>query len=69
MKTLYQEETKLAHADFLDALSGEFIARTGYGAYVYLNPFDIYLMFKDYLNHPEPAREFVKQRVRSYLSA
>jgi len=54
---------------FLDALSGEFIARSGHGAYVYLNPFDIYQMFKDYLNHPIPVREFVKQRVSIYFSA
>ncbi len=69
MKTSPQHETKVVHAAFLDALSGEFIARTGCGAYVYLNPFDIYQMFKDYLNHPAPVREFVKQRVNSYFSA
>ena len=31
MKTSYQEETKLAYAAFLDALSGEFLSRTGFG--------------------------------------
>jgi hypothetical protein len=69
MKTLFQEETKLLPEAFLETLSGEFIARSGYGAYVYLNPFDIHQMFKEYLNHPAPVREFVKQCVNSYFSA
>jgi hypothetical protein len=69
MKTLFQEETKLLPEAFLETLSGEFIARSGYGAYVYLNPFDIHQMFKEYLNHPTPVREFVKQCVNNYFSA
>lgn len=69
MKTSYQEETKLVHAAFLDALSGEFIARTGCGAYVFLNPFDIHVMFKDYLKHNTPIRDYVRQSVKVYLSA
>ncbi|MCK9608453.1 MAG: hypothetical protein M0R33_18595 [Methylomonas sp.] len=69
MKTLYQEQAKVAHAAFLDALSGEFIARTGYGAYVHLNPFDVHRLFKDYLKHGVSIRDYVKQSVKAYLSA
>lgn len=69
MKTSYQEEVKVVHEAFFDALSGEFIAKTGCGAYVYLNPFDIQQLFKDYLKHNLPVREYVKQSVRVYLSA
>ncbi|MCQ8105635.1 hypothetical protein NP590_16100 [Methylomonas sp. SURF-2] len=69
MKTYYQQHTEVAHAAFLDALSGEFIARTGCGAYVYLNPFDIHQMFKDYLKHGTPIRDYVKHYVKSFLSA
>ena len=69
MKTSYQEEVKVVHEAFFDALSGEFIAKTGCGAYVYLNPFDIQQLFKDYLKHKLPVREYVKQSVRVYLSA
>lgn len=69
MKTSYQEETKLVHAAFLDALSSEFISRTGCGAYVFLNPYDIHLMFKDYLKHGMPIKEYVRKSVKVYLSA
>ena len=68
MKTSYQEEIKLAHAAFLDALSGEFLARTGFGPYVFLNPFDIHQLFKDYLKQNTPIREYVRKRVIGYLS-
>lgn len=63
------EEIKVVHAAFLDALSGEFIARTGYGAYVYLNPLDIHQLFKDYLDHRMPIRDYVKQSVKGVLSS
>lgn len=69
MKTFYQQQTEVAHAAFLDALSGEFIARTGYGAYVHLNPSDIHQMFKDYLKHGTPIRDYVKSYVKTFLSA
>ncbi|MGR8930816.1 MAG: hypothetical protein ACU836_09260 [Gammaproteobacteria bacterium] len=69
MKTTYIEETKVAHAAFLDALSGEFLARTGYGPYVYLDPADIHRLFKDYLKHRQSVREFVKQSVKAFFSA
>ena len=69
MKTFNQPETELAHEAFFDALTSEFIARTGCGAYVFLNPFDVHLLFKDYLKHNMPIREYVKQSVNSCLSA
>jgi hypothetical protein len=69
MKSSHQEQTKLAHAAFLDALSSEFLSRTGFGPYVFLNPFDIHQMFKDYLKHSTPIREYVKKRVTVCLSA
>lgn len=69
MKTLYQNEAKVVHAAFLDALSGEFIARTGCGAYVYLNPVDVLQLFKDYLQHSLSVREYVKRSVKAFLSA
>lgn len=68
MKASYPEETKLAHAAFLDALSGEFLARTGFGPYVFLNPFDIHQLFKEYLKQATPIREYVKKSVIGCLS-
>lgn len=69
MKTSDRNETKVVHAAFLDALSGEFIARTGCGAYVYLNPVDVYQLFSDYLQHGLSVKEYVKRCVKAILSA
>jgi hypothetical protein len=69
MKTLNQSESKVEHAAFLDALSSEFLNRTGCGAYVYLNPFDIYQLFEDYLGRNMPIRDYVKISVKSYFQA
>lgn len=70
MKTSnHKHENQVVHAAFLDALSGEFIARTGCGVYVYLNPVDIYRMFNDYQSHSTPVRDYVKQVVKSFLTA
>ncbi|MDD2762214.1 MAG: hypothetical protein PHH11_18200 [Methylomonas sp.] len=68
MNASYYEETKVVHAAFFDALSGEFIARTGCGVYVYMDPVDIQQMFKDYLKHSLPVREYVKRCVKVFFS-
>ena len=70
MKTSnHRHENQIVHAAFLDALSGEFIARTGCGAYVYLNPVDIYRMFNEFQNRGTPVRDYVKQEVKTFLAA
>ena len=69
MKTSNKPESKVAHAAFLDALSSEFLNRTGCGAYVYLNPFDIYQLFEDYLGRNMPIRDYVKISVKIYFEA
>jgi len=69
MKTSTKIENKVVHAAFFDALSGEFIARTGCGAYVYMNPIDIQQMFKDYLSNSLSVRDYVKRSVKMFLSA
>lgn len=68
MKTLVRSEHKVVHAAFFDALSAEFIARTGCGAYVYLNPVVIQDLFKDYLRESLSVREYVKHGVKMVLS-
>lgn len=70
MKTSnHRHENQIVHAAFLDALSGEFLARTGCGAYVYMNPADIHRIFNEYRNNSAPVREYVKQIVRAVLTA
>jgi len=62
-------ENQVVHAAFLDALSGEFIARTGCGAYVHLNPVEVHRLFNDYQRCNAPVREYVKQTVRRFLTS
>ena len=70
MKTSTQlHEKQVVHAAFLDALSGEFIARTGCGTYVYLNPIEVHRLFNDYQQCKAPIREYVKQTVRRFLTS
>jgi len=70
MKTsIHKLNSPVVHAAFLDALSGEFIARTGCGAYVHMDPGEILGMFLDYQRHPMPVRDYVKKAVRAFLTA
>lgn len=57
-------QNDISHAAFLDALSGEFIARTGCGVYVYLNPQDIHRLFDDYRQHGTSIRDMVRPWIR-----
>nr|WP_305907309.1 hypothetical protein [Methylomarinum sp. Ch1-1]MDP4520050.1 hypothetical protein [Methylomarinum sp. Ch1-1] len=55
MKLLNQpEELSDARTAFIETLSDEFIATTGYGVYAYLNPLDINRLFRQYLQHGTP---------------
>lgn len=65
----HRRENQLVHAAFLDALSGEFIARTGCGAYVYLTPVDVHRLFTEYLQRNTPIRDYVRQTVKVLLSS
>lgn len=60
-------EIDLARSAFIETLSDEFIATTGYGAYAYLNPIDIDRLFKQYLKHSASIRDFAKICVKSNL--
>ncbi len=66
MKAL-NESTDLgtARSAFIETLSDEFIATTGYGVYAYLNPLDINQLFRQYLKHGTSLREFARGYVRS----
>lgn len=67
MKTQAMQQNQIVHAAFVDALSGEFIARTGRGVYVYLDPIDIHHLFKEYQRHSQPIRDYVRQVVKAVL--
>ena len=61
------QELHIIRLAFFETLSGEFIAMTGYGIYVYLTPVDIDQLFNHYLNHGTPIRKFARQCVKDTL--
>jgi len=61
------QELHIIRFTFFETLSGEFIAMTGYGVYVYLTPVDIDQLFNHYLNHSVPIRRFARQCVKDTL--
>jgi len=52
---------------FIETLSSEFVAMTGYGVYVYLNPIDIDRLFNKYQHLSVPVRAFARQCVQNVL--
>lgn len=52
---------------FHERLSAQFVAVTGYGVFVYLNPLDVEQLYRRYLNHPTPIKDFLRQCVRNVL--
>lgn len=50
---------------FIEALSREFVAMTGCGVYVYLNPNAVDQLFNRYLSVDMPIRAFARQYIRS----
>ena len=63
------QELHIIRLAFFETLSGEFIAMTGYGIYVYLTPVDIDQLFNHFLNHDHdtPIRKFARQCVKDTL--
>lgn len=68
METFHSsEKLHIIRFTFLETLSGEFIAMTGYGIYVYLTPVDIDQLFNDFLHRDTPIRKFARQCVKDTL--
>ncbi|MBD9360458.1 hypothetical protein [Methylomonas fluvii] len=53
---------------FIETLSRQFIAITGCGIYVYLNPLTINELFNRYLNSSVPINVFARQCVRNIVA-
>ena len=54
---------------FIEALTNEFVAMTGYGVYVYLDPIDVERLFMNYQKLSMPIGAFVRQCVENELSS
>lgn len=61
------QELHVVRLAFFEILSGEFIAITGYGIYVYLTPVDIDQLFQHFLNNDTPIRKYARQCVKDTL--
>lgn len=68
MKTRTIQQNRIVHAAFVDALSGEFIAQTGCGVYVYLNPLDVYSLFNEFQVNAAPIRDYARKVVKAILA-
>jgi hypothetical protein len=52
---------------FIEILSDEFTARTGYGVYAHITPVDVNQAYQQYQLRNAPMRLFVREYVRSYV--
>lgn len=52
---------------FIEVLSDEFTARTGFGVYAYITPADVDQAYQQYQRRNAPMRHFVREYVRSYV--
>lgn len=69
MKTTYKGFKQLDNERlaFFETLSQQFIAVTGCGVYVYLNPVDINGLFDQFMTGNMPIQIFVRQCVKNAL--
>ena len=51
---------------FVEILSDEFIAKTGFGVYAHITPVDLNQAYRQYLQRKASIRLFVREYVQSY---
>lgn len=59
--------TYQARFDFIEALSLEFVMRTGCGIYVYMNPADVNDLFSQFQNQALSIRAFARQVIKNII--
>jgi hypothetical protein len=52
---------------FIEILSDEFTAKTGFGVYAHITPVDINLAYRQYQQRESPMRLFAREYVRAYV--
>jgi len=52
---------------FIETLSDEFTARTGFGVYAHISPTDVNRAYHQYQLSNAPMRLFVREYVRTYV--
>lgn len=51
---------------FIEILSDEFTAKTGFGVYAHITPIDVDRAFQQYQQRNAPMRSFAREYVRRY---
>ncbi|MGZ4953709.1 MAG: hypothetical protein ACXV8Q_01235 [Methylobacter sp.] len=52
---------------FIEILSDEFTAKTGFGVYAHITPVDVDQAYQQYQQRNAPMRLFVREYVRHYI--
>jgi hypothetical protein len=52
---------------FIEILSDEFTAKTGFGVYAHITPVDVDQAYRQYQQRNAPMRLFVREYVRDYV--
>ena len=61
------EEMKIVQPVFFEELSSEFLNRTGFGPYAFVDPSEVHEMFMKYLDGRTALKDYVKASVKAIL--
>ncbi|MDO9142283.1 MAG: hypothetical protein Q7U38_18350 [Methylobacter sp.] len=67
MATQYTNTADSSWTVFVEILSDEFTARTGFGVYAHITPVDVDQAYQAYQQRNASMRLFVRDYVRSYV--
>jgi hypothetical protein len=66
MTTQYTVQAEGSWTIFIEILSDEFTAKTGFGVYAHVTPVDIVQAYQQYQHRNTPMRLFARDYVRPY---
>ena len=67
MTTQNPNTADLSWTVFIEILSDEFTAKTGFGVYAHITPVDVDQAYQQYQQRDAPMRLFVREYVRHYI--
>jgi hypothetical protein len=67
MKTQNTNTADSSWTVFIEILSDEFTAKTGFGVYAHITPVDVDQAYRQYQQRNAPMRLFVREYVRDYV--
>ncbi|WP_333876211.1 hypothetical protein [Methylobacter sp.] len=67
MTTQNPNTADLSWTVFIEILSDEFTAKTGFGVYAHITPVDVDQAYQQYQQRNAPMRLFVREYVRHYI--